>query len=90
MTWCRHTGSGAPVNAYQAPDTFSVDPLALTLQPRRNLAWSNSELMKISVSREEVQEYFLKARDGYTAGLSTWLRITPLQRYGTKVDDVAP
>jgi len=43
----------------------------------RNLAWPNSELMKISDSQEEIQEYFLKARDGYTAGLSTWLHITP-------------
>ena len=43
----------------------------------RNLAWPNSELMKISDSQEEIQEYFLKAKDGYTAGLSTWLRTTP-------------
>jgi tetratricopeptide (TPR) repeat protein len=43
----------------------------------RNLAWPNSELMKISESQEKIQEYFLKARDGYIAGLSTWLHITP-------------
>ena len=43
----------------------------------RNLAWPNSELMKISDSEDKIKEYFFKAKDGYTAGLSTWLRITP-------------
>lgn len=43
----------------------------------RNLAWPNSELMKLSESPEKIKEYFLKARDGYTAGLSTWFQITP-------------
>ncbi|MBA7610198.1 hypothetical protein ES703_17404 [subsurface metagenome] len=44
MSRCRLTGPGAPVDGlethypHQPPDTFPVDPVALTLQPRGYLA----------------------------------------------------
>ena len=44
MTRCRLAGPGAPVDglephhAHQSPDTFPVDPAALTLQPGSYLA----------------------------------------------------
>lgn len=43
----------------------------------RNLAWPYSELMKISDREENKKDYFAKARDGYKAGISAWMRITP-------------
>lgn len=43
----------------------------------RNLAWPNTELMKIADSQKDIKNYFLKAKDGYTAGISTWKQIMP-------------
>lgn len=43
----------------------------------RNLAWPYSELMKITDREENKKDYFAKARDGYKAGISAWMRITP-------------
>jgi len=46
-------------------------------QNSRNLAWPNSELMKLASKEDERQEYFKKARDGYKAGISYWDRFYP-------------
>jgi NAD-dependent SIR2 family protein deacetylase/tetratricopeptide (TPR) repeat protein len=46
-------------------------------QNSRNLAWPNSELMKIASTEHEKQEYFKQARDGYKAGISYWDRFHP-------------
>jgi tetratricopeptide (TPR) repeat protein len=46
-------------------------------QNSRNLAWPNSELMKLASNEDERQEYFKKARDGYKAGISYWDRFHP-------------
>ena len=46
-------------------------------QNYRNLAWPYSELMKMSDREENRKEYFAKARDGYKAGITAWMRITP-------------
>ena len=43
----------------------------------RNLAWPNSELMKLALREEERQKYFADAREGYKAGISTWDRFNP-------------
>jgi len=43
----------------------------------RNLAWPYSELVKMSDKEKDRREYFIKARDGYRAGISAWMRITP-------------
>jgi len=46
-------------------------------QNSRNLAWPNSELMKLAVTEDEKQEYFKEARNGYEAGISYWDRFYP-------------
>lgn len=46
-------------------------------QNSRNLAWPNSELMKLASKEDERQEYFKKARDGYKAGIHYWDRFYP-------------
>lgn len=46
-------------------------------QNSRNLAWPNSELMKLASKEDERQEYFKKARQGYKAGISYWDRFYP-------------
>jgi NAD-dependent SIR2 family protein deacetylase/tetratricopeptide (TPR) repeat protein len=46
-------------------------------QNSRNLAWPNSELMKLVLIEDEKQEYFKEARNGYKAGISYWDRFHP-------------
>ncbi|MBT9139071.1 MAG: hypothetical protein DDT31_01651 [Syntrophomonadaceae bacterium] len=46
-------------------------------QNSRNLAWPNSELMKLALREYERQEYFKEARNGYKAGISYWDRFYP-------------
>ena len=46
-------------------------------QNSRNLAWPNSELMKLTRSEDERQKYFKEARNGYKAGISYWDRFHP-------------
>ena len=46
-------------------------------QNSRNLAWPNSELMKLALNEDERQEYFKEARNGYKAGISYWDRFHP-------------
>lgn len=46
-------------------------------QNSRNLAWPNSELMKLALREDERQEYFKEARNGYKAGISYWDRFHP-------------
>lgn len=46
-------------------------------QNSRNLAWPNSELMKLALREDKRQEYFKEARDGYNAGKSYWDRFHP-------------
>jgi tetratricopeptide (TPR) repeat protein len=41
----------------------------------RNIAWPNSELMKLTTDEDERLKYFEAARDGYTTGISYWNRL---------------